>query len=79
VLFRKFAVLGRWTVEKAISAKLPPDDDRWKLGCAGLLGARDMREPEVVRAWFVVCGACRLCWELERFMAEAGMGMAETL
>lgn len=79
MLFRKFAVLGRWTVEKPMSARLLPDDDRWKTGCAGLFGASDIREPEVVRTWLVVCGAWRLDWEVERFMAEAGIGMAETL
>ena len=72
-------MLGRWTVEKPISAMLPLEEDRWKTGWEGLPGASDMREPEVVRTWLVVCGAWRFDCEVERFMAEAGMGMAETL
>ena len=79
MVLKKFAVLVRCTVEKAMSAKLPPEEERWKTGCAGLFGASDMREPEVVRMWLVVCGAWRLFCDVERFMAEAGMGMAETL
>ena len=39
-----------------------------------------MRDPEVERAcWAVPGGLCRLSWEEERFMAEAGMGIAEAL
>ena len=39
-----------------------------------------MREPDVVRTWVVVCGACwRLELDVERFIADAGMGIAETL
>jgi hypothetical protein len=80
VLVKKFAVLGRCTVEKPIFAKLSPDDDRWNTGCAGLPGASDMRDPDVVRTWFVVFGTCgRLDCELDRFIADAGIGIAETL
>ncbi len=32
------------------SARLVPEEERWKLGCWGLLGARDMREEETERA-----------------------------
>jgi len=78
-LLKKFAVLGRCTVEKPISARLPPDDDLWKTGCDGLPGASDMREPDVVRMWLVVCGAWRFDWDVDRFIADAGMGIAETL
>lgn len=39
-----------------------------------------MRDPEVERAWLVVLGGCPNCEvEFDRFMAEAGIGMAETL
>jgi hypothetical protein len=75
----KLAVLGRCTVEKPISARVVPDEDRWKMGCAGLLGLSDMRDPETVRTCVVVCGACRFDCEVERFMAEAGIGIADTL
>jgi hypothetical protein len=78
---KKFALLGRCTVAKPpMAARSLPEDERWKTGCEGRPGARDMREPDVVRTWFVVCGACcRFEFEVERFIAEAGMGMAETL
>ena len=77
---KKLAVLGRCTVEKPICARFSPDEERWKLGCAGRPGASDMREPDVLRAWFVVCGACcRFEVDVDRFIAEAGMGIAETL
>ena len=72
-------MLGRCTVEKPKLARLSPDDERWKTGCDGRPGASDMREPDVVRTWLVVCGACRFWFDVDRFMAEAGMGMAETL
>ena len=61
-------------------ARFSPEDDRWNMGCAGRPGARDIREPEVVRTWFVVCGACvKFEVEFDRFIAEAGMGIADTL
>lgn len=63
-----------------MSARLPPEDERWKIGCDGRPGASDMRDPDVERAWFAVPGAWeKLFWEEDRFMAEAGIGMAETL
>lgn len=49
VLARKLAVLGLCTVEKPISARLPPEDDRWKFGWDGRPGASDMRDPDVER------------------------------
>ncbi len=75
MLLKKLAVLGRWTVEN-ISARLVPEEERWKTGCAGRLGARDMREADVVRTWLVVC---RLVWDVDRFIADAGIGIAEAL
>ena len=77
---RKLAVLGLLTVEKAPMSRFPPDEERWKTGCAGRFGASDMRLLDVVRLWLVVAGGwCRLFCEVDRFMAEAGMGMAEAL
>lgn len=39
-----------------------------------------MRDPDVVRTWFVVCGICGSCdCEFDRFIADAGIGIAETL
>lgn len=59
---------------------LPLEEDRWKTGWDGLPGARDMRDPDVVRTWLVVLGICwRFEVDVDRFIAEAGMGMAETL
>lgn len=76
----KFAVLCRCTVEKPISAKLPAEDDRWKLGCEGLPGASDMRDPDVERICCPVGGACpKWFCDVERFMAEAGIGIADAL
>lgn len=47
------------------------------MGWLGRPGARDMREPDAER--ICVCGAAdwRLCTEFERFIAEAGIGIAE--
>lgn len=79
VLVRKFAVLGRCTVDNPRAARLSPEDERWKTGCEGRPGASDMRDPDAVRTWFVVCGACRFEFDVDRFIAEAGIGIAETL
>lgn len=81
LLANMFCVLGRWTVENpAIS---PPDDERSNMGCEGRPGASDMRDPDVERAWFVVVLLLLLLFpnreDEVRFMAEAGMGMADTL
>jgi len=41
-----------------------------------------MREPDCERAWFAPnwpAGCCMFEMELERFMAEEGMGIAEPL
>lgn len=54
VLAKKFWVLGRWTVEKPMAAKLSPDEDLWNMGWDGRPGASDIRDPEVDRAWFDV-------------------------
>ena len=72
----------RWTDWKPVSARFVPDDERWKIGWLGRPGARDILEPDCERAWF---GAnwfppsCMFEIELERFMAEAGIGIAEIL
>jgi hypothetical protein len=50
------------------------------MGCEGRPGASDIRDPEVERAWLVVAGALPSWWfELDRFIAEAGIGIAEAL
>ena len=39
-----------------------------------------MREPDIDRAWFVLCGALwKFEVEFDRFMAELGRGIAEAL
>ena len=68
------------TVEgRPSSARLVPDDDRWKDGCGGLFGASDMREEEIDLACPEVAGTFSLIFEIEldRFKAEAGCGIAE--
>ena len=79
VLVRRFAELGRCTVEKPRAARFSPDEERWNTGCDGRPGASDIRDPDAVRTWFVVCGACRFELDVDRFIAEAGIGIADTL
>jgi hypothetical protein len=69
------ALLVEWrcTDGKPMSARLVPDDDRWKTGCAGRPPASDILEPDCERACVF------RCTELERFMADDGIGIAETL
>ena len=65
----------RCTVEGLpISARLFPEDERWKAGCGGLFGASDMREEEIDLAWPDVAGIFSLIFEMELdlFNAEAG-------
>lgn len=76
----------RWTDwNPPMLARLSPEEERWKMGWLGRPGARDMRDPEVERAWFAVLGApnalafCIFEMDWERFMADMGMGIAETL
>lgn len=76
----KFAVLWRLAVERPISARLPAEEERWKLGCWGLPGASDMRDPDVERMCCAVWGAWpKWFCDVERFMAEAGIGIADAL
>jgi hypothetical protein len=52
------------------------------MGWLGRPGASDMREPDCERAWFAPNwpgGCCMFEIELERFMADEGMGIAEML
>jgi len=68
----------RWTEWKPWSARFVPEEERWKSGWLGRPGASDILEPDCERAWLAVKGApagCRLEMELERFMADEGMGM----
>jgi len=61
------------TADWPMSAKLPPEEDRWKFGCAG----RCKLLIEVDRACWPVYGT-RMSWlEEVRFMADAGCGMPE--
>lgn len=62
------------------SARFAPEEERGKSGWLGRLGARDILDPLCERArlggnW----GCCMFDIELERFMADAGIGMAEML
>ena len=50
------------------------------MGCEGLPGASDMRDPDVERICCPVGGACpKWFCDVERFMAEAGIGIADAL
>jgi hypothetical protein len=71
----------RWTDWNPISARLFPEDERWKMGCAGRPAARDILDPDWERPWFVNCPAacCMFETELARFMADEGIGIAEML
>lgn len=54
-----------------MSARLVPDEVRWKRGWFGRDMASEWREPETERPWLA------LPMVLDRFMAEGGCGMAE--
>jgi len=70
----------RLTLASPMPARLSPEEERWKTGCAGRPGASDILEPETDRACPPVCGACwKFDMEFDRFIAEDGMGMAEAL
>lgn len=45
----KFEDEDRCNVDLPISVRLFPEDDRWKDGCGGLLGASDMRDDDCDR------------------------------
>lgn len=49
------------------------------MGWFGLLGASDMREPDAERTWVLGAPFWRLWIEFERFIAEAGIGIADIL
>lgn len=38
-----------------MSARLVPDEERWKSGCEG--GAKDILDPDTDRTWLAVNGA----------------------
>jgi len=76
VLLNMFAVDVRWTVENGISARFVREEECAKTGCAGRAGARDTLE----EACIAVNVACAFCDdEFVLFMADAGMGIADTL
>lgn len=60
----------RLTEERPMSARLVPDDERWKSGWLGRDMARDCLDPDIDRTWPLEKGAPEL--ELDRFMADAG-------
>jgi len=61
-------------------ARSVPEEERGKSGWLGRPGARDILLPLFDRAWFGGnWGWFMLLMELERFMAEAGIGIAEEL
>lgn len=52
------------------------------MGWLGRPGASDILEPDCERAWLEAncpAGCCMFEMELERFMADEGIGIAETL
>jgi hypothetical protein len=61
----------RLTEERPASARLVPDEERWKSGWLGRDMASDCRDPDMERAWLLPAA------ELDRFMAEGGWGMLE--
>ena len=64
------------------SARFVPDEERAKSGWLGRPGASDMRPPDCERAWLLPpnCEPCCIwCTELERFIADEGMGIAEEM
>lgn len=56
VLPKRFPEEVRCAVDAPRSARLLPDDERWKRGWFGLPGASDILEPDTERACFVVFG-----------------------
>jgi hypothetical protein len=68
----------RWAEWRPCSARLVPDEERWKTGWLGRPGASDILEPDCDRAWFAAKGppaGCMPLMELDRFMADEGMGI----
>lgn len=62
-------------VDMPMSAKFPPEDERWKFGCAGRWTLWFI---DIDRAWDAVNGAFRnSLLEETRFTAEAGCGIPE--
>lgn len=59
-----------------ISARFPPEEERVKSGCGGLDIARDCLDPETERVWPEEYGAPPMEVECERFIPDAGCGIA---
>ena len=55
-LAKMLLVEARFAVDIGLS-KFPLEEERWNIGCCGLPGARDMRDPDAERACWPVYGA----------------------
>ncbi len=73
-VFWKDALL---TDESPMSARLVPDDERWKMGWLGRDSASVCLDPDMDRAWLVENGAPWPAAELLLFIADGGCGRAE--
>lgn len=58
------------------SPRFPPEDERVNCGCGGLEIARDCLDPEADRLWLDEYGAPPMEVECDRFIADAGCGIA---
>ena len=63
---------ARFTDDRPMSAKLTPDDERWKTGWFGRCdgSASEWRDPDTERTWLALVVD-------DRFMADGGCGMPE--
>ena len=68
---------GRLMDDMPRSARLVPEEDRWKTGWLGRDAARECLDPDSDRAWPVENGAPWPAAELDRFIADGGCGRAE--
>ena len=64
---------ARFTDDMPISARLAPDDERWKSGWFGRdPSASECLDPDTERTWLALL-------VLDRFMADGGGGMPELM
>ena len=61
----------RFTDDRPNSGRFVPEDERPNMGCVGRLMARECLDPDMERTWLLPL------FEFDRFMADAGCGMAE--